>query len=101
MKKSLLYFYTDDCAPCRVMERLLAELLAEHAGDELLQKIDVAKFPGIAERFGVSKVPALLLFEDGIIADVCLGAVSKEYLTTFLSPLREEAATRNDADSSR
>lgn len=101
MKKSLLYFSTEDCAPCRVMERLLAEVLTEHTAQHLLEKIDISKFPGVAERFGISTVPVLVLIDSGVIADVCMGAISKEYLLTFLTPLLEEAATEDHANSSR
>ncbi len=101
MKKSLLYFSTADCAPCRVMERLLAEVLPKHAAQDLLEKIDISKFPGIGERLGITTVPALVLVNNGVIADVCVGAVSKEYLITFLSPLLKEAANEDHANNNR
>lgn len=53
------------CAPCKVMEPILASLAVEYAERVRLVAIDVGDEPLLAERFGVRSMPTLVLLRDG------------------------------------
>jgi len=52
------------CAPCRIMDPLLAELAAER-DDLRIVKVDVDQNQATAARYGVMSMPTFVLFEAG------------------------------------
>lgn len=57
-------FFATWCGPCRMMARILEEIEAEYP-DIVFLKVDVDKFPQIAQRFGVLSIPTFLVYKDG------------------------------------
>lgn len=58
---SLIDFYADWCAPCRITSPILDELAEEYAGQIYIYKIDVQREKELAQVFGVQGIPAFLL----------------------------------------
>ncbi len=62
----LLDFSSPGCSPCKRIAQQLPGLLAELAPVAVAAyQVDVAREPGIAARFMVLGVPALILFKEG------------------------------------
>ncbi len=57
-------FFATWCGPCRMMARVLEEIEEEYKSIVFL-KVDVDKFPQIAQRFGVMSIPTFLAYKDG------------------------------------
>lgn len=57
---SLIDFYADWCAPCRISAPILDDLAKEYAGKINIYKIDVQKEQELAGVFGVQGIPAFL-----------------------------------------
>jgi len=72
----LVDFYADWCSHCRTIAPVLDELSGE--GQVRIAKVDVDKSPGLARKYQVMSIPALLLFENGEVADKRTGSVSKQ-----------------------
>ncbi|MBA3465357.1 MAG: thioredoxin family protein [Deltaproteobacteria bacterium] len=53
------------CAPCKVMEPVLAALATEYQGRVRLAAIDVNDEPVLAEHYGVRSMPTLVVLRDG------------------------------------
>lgn len=53
------------CAPCKVMEPVLAALATEYHGRVRLAAVDVNDEPVIAEKYNVRSMPTLVVFRDG------------------------------------
>lgn len=53
------------CAPCKVMEPVLARLATEYQGRVRLAALDVNDEPVIAERYNVRSMPTLVILRDG------------------------------------
>ncbi len=53
------------CAPCKVMEPILAALATEYRGRVRLAAIDVNDEPILAERFDVRSMPTLVILRHG------------------------------------
>ena len=77
--KVLVDFYADWCGPCRMMGDVLEEIT-----DINILKVNVDKFPLIAQRYGVMSIPTLLLFKDGKIIKNNVGFIDKESLLEFI-----------------
>ena len=75
----LVDFYADWCGPCRMM----GEILEDIKEIEIL-KVNVDKFPLIAQRYGIISVPSLMLFQEGKIVKSNVGFLDKESLLEFI-----------------
>lgn len=53
------------CAPCKVMEPILAALATEYRGRVRLAALDVNQEPIVAERYNVRSMPTLVILRDG------------------------------------
>jgi thioredoxin 1 len=73
----LVDFYTDSCAPCRMMSPLLQELEAEAGGQFKVFKVDAAAEIELAATYGVRAVPAFYAFANGQCVGQTVGAKSK------------------------
>lgn len=83
----LVDFYTEDCAPCRMMTPILNELAAENSERLKVAKIDVSANAELAARFRVSAVPTLLLFKNGQVVGKTVGLKSKKDLLAWATRL--------------
>lgn len=61
----LLDFSAEWCQPCKVMGPILKEV-SKQMGDQIrVLKIDVDKNPAIAQKWGISSVPTIMVFKQG------------------------------------
>jgi thioredoxin 1 len=58
----------------------LEELAEELAGQVHFAKINVEDNGDLANRFGISSIPTLILFKKGKVVDQMIGAVPKEQI---------------------
>ena len=83
-KDQLIYFYSDNCPPCKAMTPLVDELAEHH---DMISKIDVKHNPEAAREYKIRATPTLILVKGGIINDILLGAKSASQLETLLSKI--------------
>ena len=70
----LVDFWAEWCAPCKVMDPIL-----EHAAQELGERVKIVKLncgdnPATTSQYGVRNMPTYLLFKQGEVVDMKVGA---------------------------
>jgi thioredoxin 1 len=73
----LVDFWAEWCGPCKMIAPAVHDLAAEYAGRLNVAKLDVDNSPGIATKYGVRSIPALIFFKGGKPVDQIVGAVPK------------------------
>lgn len=79
----LVDFWATWCGPCR-MEAKVIEGLLEKRPDLKVAKVNVDEEGDLAEEYGITAIPTLLLIKDGEIADQSVGYLSPEELEAFI-----------------
>jgi thioredoxin 1 len=81
----LVDFWAPWCPPCRAISPTLDVVAAEFEGKAKIVKVDVDDEPEVAARYGVSSIPALLLFKGGQQVGQLVGAHPKSTITGLIS----------------
>ncbi len=74
----LVDFWAPWCAPCRRVGPAIERLAAEYQATAKVGKLNVDENSKIAERFGISSIPAVLLFKDGQVTETFVGVRPRE-----------------------
>lgn len=75
------------CAPCRVLEPLLARLVGEYRGKFVLARIDADENMRIAGRYAVRGFPTVIAFVDGQEVGRFSGAQTEGTVRKFIDRL--------------
>ena len=80
----LVDFYTDWCAPCKILSPTVREVAASFHGRLKVIKVDVDKNQRAAMKYGIRGVPTLILFHKGKILWRQAGVLNKRQLQAVL-----------------
>ena len=80
----LVDFWATWCGPCRMLAPVLEELAEEYAETAVIGKINVDEEPELANQFGITSIPTILLFKDGQVSATSVGYRPKEQLEALL-----------------
>ena len=81
----LVDFWAPWCPPCRAIAPTLDVVASEFEGKAKIVKVDVDDEPEVAARYGVSSIPALLLFKGGQQVGQLVGAHPKATISTLIT----------------
>ena len=82
-KTVLLDFYADWCGPCRMVSPIVDEIANENP-EILVGKVNVDNVPELANLFGVSSIPMLVVMKNGKVVNQAVGARPKEQILSML-----------------
>jgi thioredoxin 1 len=80
----LIDFWAEWCGPCRMVGPVVEELAGEYAGKAKVGKIDVDNNQNLAQQFGVSSIPTLVVVKGGKVVNGRVGVGSKADLAKML-----------------
>lgn len=83
-KLTLVDFWAEWCAPCKMLGPILDELSKEYDGKVNIYKMNIDENPKIPSSFGIRSIPTLMLFKDGALIDTKVGVSPKPTLITWL-----------------
>lgn len=86
-KPSIIDFYADWCAPCKIQAPIIDELKQELAGKVNVIKVDVDSNSEIAQDFNVVSIPTIVILQDGKKVWKEVGVQSKEILLDAVNKL--------------
>jgi len=82
----LVDFWAPWCGPCKALTPIVEEVARETAGQWVVGKIDIQDNPGVAGRFAIRSIPALMFFQGGQVKATLGGTQRKE---TILDKMKE------------
>ena len=83
-KPVLVDFWAEWCGPCKQIAPAL-EQIAQELGDQVtIAKVNIEDSPTTPSRYGVRGIPTLMLFKDGQMASMKVGAMPKQKILEWL-----------------
>jgi thioredoxin 1 len=80
----LVDFWAEWCGPCHAVSPVLDRIAEERNGQLKVVKVNIDEEQGLAQRFGVSSIPTMILFKNGEPAAATVGAQPKGALEKAL-----------------
>ena len=83
----LVDFWAPHCNPCKQLIPIIEEIAEEYAGVIKVVSLNLDSDFKLAQRFGVSSIPTLLIFKDGQVVERLVGTRSKVDIENRLGKL--------------
>ncbi len=84
-KPVLVDFWAEWCGPCKQVAPAL-EQIAQELGEAItIAKLDIEESPTTPSRYGVRGIPTMMLFKDGQMAAMKVGAMPKQKILEWLA----------------
>ncbi|HEV7353512.1 MAG TPA: thioredoxin [Brevundimonas sp.] len=81
----LVDFWAEWCGPCKQIGPALEQISDELAGQVTIAKLNIDDSPMTPSRLGVKGIPTLMLFRDGQMASMKVGALPKGKIVEWLA----------------
>lgn len=76
----LVDFWAEWCGPCRAIAPALEELAKDMGSEITVAKVNVDENHSTPAKYGVRGIPTLILFKNGQVASMKVGAMPKQKL---------------------
>ncbi len=83
----LVDFWAQWCAPCNMIAPVIEELVKEYEGKVKIGKCNTDESPQTMAEYGITSIPALLIFKNRKPVDMIIGAVPKEAIVEKLEKI--------------
>jgi thioredoxin 1 len=88
----LVDFWAEWCGPCKQIAPALEQIAEELGGQVIVAKVNIEESPSTPTRYGVKGIPTLMLFRDGHMTSMKVGAMPKQKILEWLSETGVKAA---------
>jgi thioredoxin 1 len=80
----LVDYWAEWCGPCKAIAPLLDEVAKEYHGRVKVTKVNIDDNQEVPRKYNIRGIPTLMLFKNGNLEAMKVGAMSKSQLTAFL-----------------
>jgi len=80
----LVDFWAEWCGPCKQIAPALEQISEELSGFVTIAKLNIEDSPTTPSRYGVRGIPTMMLFRDGQMASMKVGAMPKQKILEWL-----------------
>ena len=80
----LVDYWAEWCGPCKAIAPVLEEVAKDYSGKLKVAKMDVDANTEVPKKYNIRGIPTLMLFKNGNMEAMKVGALSKSQLTAFL-----------------
>ena len=77
-------FWAEWCGPCKQIAPALEQISEELSGLVTIAKLNIEDSPTTPSRYGVRGIPTMMLFRDGQMASMKVGAMPKQKILEWL-----------------
>jgi thioredoxin 1 len=81
----LVDFWAEWCGPCKQIAPALEQIAQELEGKVTIAKLDIEDSPTTPSRYGVRGIPTMMIFKDGQMAAMKVGAMPKQKILEWLA----------------
>ena len=81
----LVDFWAEWCGPCKQIAPALEQISEELADHVTVAKVDIEASPMTPGRYGVRGIPTMMLFKDGQMTSMKVGAMPKQKILEWLN----------------
>ncbi len=81
----LVDFWAEWCGPCKQIAPALDQISEELSGQVVIAKVNIEDSPTTPSRYGVRGIPTMMLFRDGQMASMKVGAMPKQKILEWLA----------------
>ncbi|MCA9625106.1 MAG: thioredoxin, partial [Myxococcales bacterium] len=76
----LVDFHASWCGPCKLLTPIVEKLAVEYEGKLKVGKVDIDAAPRLAQKYGITSVPTVMVFEGGQKKASHVGVAKREKL---------------------
>lgn len=84
-KHAVVDFWAPWCGYCRRLTPVIERLEEEYGEKIKVAKVNIDQSPQLADKYGISAIPALVSFDNGRVSEPLVGPSSMEDITGWLS----------------
>ena len=81
----LVDYWAEWCGPCKMIAPILDEIANEYAGRLKVAKVNIDDSPMVPSKLGVKGIPTMMLFKDGQMVSMKVGAMPKGKIVEWLA----------------
>jgi len=80
----LVDYWAEWCGPCKMIAPILDDVAQAYAGRLKVAKLNIDENQATPPKYGIRGIPTLMLFKNGNMEAMKVGALSKSQLSAFI-----------------